>query len=225
VEDSKWERWSALGGILFVVLIVVSGFMPGTPPKTSDSAAKIARFFGDNGDAIRWAAFVGAVGTIGLFWFLGGVWRILRRAEDGNPRLTVVAVSGAVFAAAMGAVGSILLSAVAIAGVGGSGGASSTKFFYVLGTNLGVATAIGIAVFLGAFSAVILRTGVFPKVLGWLGALLALVAVVAAASVSSTRDELFNLGFVAFVGFALWVLVISIMMLRGAGAETETSAA
>ena len=225
MEDSKWERWSALGGILFVVLIVVSAFMPGTPPKPSDSAAKIAKFFGDNGDAIRWAALVGAVGTIGLFWFLGGVWRVLRRAEGGDPRLTVVAVAGAIFAAVMGAVGSITLSAVGIAGVSGSGGASGTKFFFVLATNLGVGTAIGIAVFLGAFSAVILHTGVFPKVLGWFGALLALVAVAATASVSSTRDVFVVLGFVAFLGFGLWVLIISVMMLRGTGAEAPAASA
>jgi Domain of unknown function (DUF4386) len=225
VEDSKWERWSALGGILFIVLIIVSAFMPGTPPKTSDSAAKIARFFNDNGDAIRWAAFVGAVGTIGLFWFLGGVWRVLRRAEGGDPRLTVVAVAGAIFAAVMGAVGSITLSAIGIAGVVGSGGASGTKFFYVLSTNLGLGTVIGIAVFLTAFSVVILRTGVFPKLLGWFGVLIAVVAVVSAAAVSSTRDVFFNLSFVAFIGFALWLLIISVMMLRGTGAASETSAA
>jgi len=29
MDDSKWERWSALGGILFVVLILVGGVSPG----------------------------------------------------------------------------------------------------------------------------------------------------------------------------------------------------
>ena len=225
MEDSKWERWSALGGILFIVLIVVSAFMPGTPPKTSDSAAKIAKFFGDNGDAIRWASFVGAVGTIGLFWFLGGVWRVLRRAEGGNPRLTVVAVAGAIFASVMGAVGSITLSAVAIAGVSGSGGASGTKFFYVLATNLGLAVVIGTAVFLAAFSVVILRTGIFPKLLGWFGALIAVVSVVSGGAVSSTRDVFFNLSFVGFAGFALWLLIISVMMFMGKGSAAPAASA
>jgi hypothetical protein len=223
VEDSKWERWSALGGILFVVLILISAFMPGSPPKTSDSPAKIAKFVADNRDAIRWAAFVGALGTIALFWFLGAVWRILRRAEGGTPRLAVVAVAGAVFAASMAAVAAIILSTLGIAGVAGSGGASTTKFFYVLSTNIGVATALGIAVFLGAFCALILRTGVFPKVLGWFGALIALVAVVATASASSTDDTLFALTFVTFLGFSLWVVIISVLMLRGAGAEPSTA--
>jgi hypothetical protein len=225
MNDSKWERWSALGGILFVILVVTSAFMPGTPPKTSDSAAKIANFISDNNDAIRWSGFVGALGTIAMFWFLGAVWRVLRRAEGGNPRLTVVAVLGAGFALVMGAVGGILLSAIGIAGVNGSGGALNTKFLYVLSANLAVATALGIAVFVSAFSIVIVRTGVFPRALGWIGGLIALVAVVAVASVSSTRDVFFVLGFVAFLSFALWLLIISVMMLRGTGSEPATSAA
>ena len=175
---------------MFVVLVTVSAFMAGTPPNTSDSPAKIAKYIADNRDAIRWAAFVGAIGTIALFWFLGAVWRILRRAEGGAPRLAVVAVTGAVFAASMAGVAAIILSTLGIVGVAGSGGAAGTKFFYLLSVNIGVGTALGIAVFLGAFSAVILRTGVFPKALGWFGALIALDAVVATAgSVLDQRHD------------------------------------
>jgi len=223
VNDNRWERWSALGGIVFVVLITVQALMAGSPPNTSDSAAKIAKFVADNRDAIRWATFVGAVGTIALFWFLGAVWRILRRAEGGTPRLAVVAVIGAVFAASMAGVSAIILSTLGIVGVAGSGGTAGTKFFYLLSVNIGLGTALGIAVFLGAFCAVILRTGVFPKVLGWVGALIALDAVVATAGASSTNDTIAALGLVAYLGFSLWVLIVSVLMLRGAGAEPSTT--
>jgi hypothetical protein len=219
MEDSKWERWSALGGILFVILILVSAFIPGSPPKTSDSTAKIAKFIADKPDEVRWAGYIGAIATFGLFWFLGAVWRILRRAEGGNPRLTVVAVAGALFATVMGALGGIVLGVLGIVGVTGSGGQAGTRFFYILATNLGVATVFGIAVFLTAFSVVILRTGVFPTLLGWFGLLIAVVAVPAGAVVASTRDVFFVLSFVAFIGFAVWMLIISVMILRGAGAE------
>ena len=62
MDDSKWERWGALGGILFVIMVLVSVFLPGSPPKTSDSAAKIVKFFADNGDEIRWAAYIAVSG-------------------------------------------------------------------------------------------------------------------------------------------------------------------
>ena len=73
-------------GILFVVLVAVSAFLPGSPPKTSDSAAKIFKFVGDNGDELRWAAYIGGLAVIPLFWWLGSVWRLMRRGEGGSPR-------------------------------------------------------------------------------------------------------------------------------------------
>jgi hypothetical protein len=45
MDESKWERYAALGGIWFVVLSVISAFLPGTPPKTDDSLVKIANYF------------------------------------------------------------------------------------------------------------------------------------------------------------------------------------
>jgi hypothetical protein len=136
-----------------------------------------------------------------------------------------MAVVGATFAAAMAAIGGITLSAVGIVGVNGAGGKTATRFFYIMATNIGAGTVVGIAVFVAAFSAVILRTGVFPKFLGWVGALIALVAVLAAASTASTRDEYAVLGFIAFVAFMVWLLVVSIMIVRGTGSEPAVSQA
>ena len=65
MDDSKWERWSALGGVLFVIMILVGAFLPGSPPKTSDSASKIAKFIADKPDELRWAGFIGALATRG----------------------------------------------------------------------------------------------------------------------------------------------------------------
>jgi len=225
VDDSKWERWSALGGIIFVILILVGGFLPGTPVKTSDPASKIAKFVTDKGDEIRWAGYIGALGGVAFFWFLGAVWRVLRRAEGGDPRLTVVAVAGAIFASVMAAIGGVTLSVLGITGVAGAGGVNTTRFIYIASTNLAVGTVFGMAVFVAAFSAVILRTGVFPKFLGWFGALIALVALASGGIVASTRDVFFGLSFAAFIAFSLWLLIISVMMLRGTGAEAPAASA
>ena len=56
MDDRNWERWGTLGGILFVVLVAITALLPGYPPKTGDSARKIAGFITDNGDEIRWAS-------------------------------------------------------------------------------------------------------------------------------------------------------------------------
>ena len=213
MDDSKWERWSALGGIIFAVLIAVCGFLPGSPPKTSDSAAKIVKFITDKGDELRYAAYLGGVAIVALFWWLGGVWRLMRAHEGSSPRLAVVATSGAIFAAVCATLGGVILGMMPIVGVQALG-PQGTRVFYVMATNIAITTVFGIAVFVGAFSALIIRTRMLPSALGWIGALLALVAVAGGGVVASTRDVFFVLSAITFIGFILWVIVVSAMMLR-----------
>lgn len=214
MDDSKWERWGNLGGILFVVLLVVTIVLGGSPPKTSDSAAKIAKYFVDHGDEIRWAGFIGALASVALFFWMGSVWRLLRRAEGGIPRLAVVALAGVVFGSVTGVASGLVANAVALRGVVGSGGASGTKFFYTLSWVFNAASGVGIAVFISAFSITILRSGILPKVLGWFGELVALVLLVGSASMASETDALGVVLLVGLTGALIFVLAASILMLR-----------
>ena len=101
MDDAKWERWAGLGGILFVILVLVSAFLPGNPPMQTDSTAKIARYFNQHRDDIRWAAYIGSVAAVPFLWWLGSVWARLRRSEGATPRLAVVAVAGGIFGTVM----------------------------------------------------------------------------------------------------------------------------
>ena len=98
-EGDSWKRpsgsvRSAFGGLGFVVLAIVISVLPGSLPKPSDSQAKIAKFLYDNSKELRWSASIGAAALVLLFWWVGAVWRMLRRAEGGTPRLAVVALAG-----------------------------------------------------------------------------------------------------------------------------------
>src|SRR5690242_13527635 len=146
MDDRNWERWGALGGILFVVLVAITAILPGYPPKTGDSARKIAEFIGDNGNKIRWAAFFGGLADIALFWWLGSVWRLMRRGEGGSPRLTVTAFAGAVFAAVMATIGAVCLAVIPVIGTHTFGGAQ-IRYFYILSSILALSTMFGRAVF------------------------------------------------------------------------------
>jgi hypothetical protein len=64
-----------------------------------------------------------------------------------------------------------------------------------------------------------------PKLLGWFGALVALLAVVGSAIAVSTRDAFFTVSFVSFLAFAIWLLIVSVLMLRGPKAPAEAAAA
>jgi hypothetical protein len=220
MNDRKWERWGALGGVLFVVLAAISAFLPGSPPMTSDSAKKISDFFVDHGDEVRWAGYIGALAVIPFFWWLGSVWRMLRRAEGGSPRLTVMATTSAAFATVLAVIGGVILSAVPIIGIRALG-LSGARTFYVISTNLAVATLFGVATFLLAFSVVIIRTAVLPRIMGWLGVLIAIVGMVGAASVATDRSAIFDIAFGSFLASMLWILVVSILMFVRAGSAVE----
>jgi hypothetical protein len=213
MDDAKWERAGNLGGILFVVLVVITIVLGGSPPKTSDSGAKIAKYFVDHGDDIRWAGIIGALATVPLFFWLGSVWRLVRRAEGGVPRLAVVGLAGIVFGSALGVVSGLVSNTMALRPFG-PGSAAGYKFFYTLSWTFTAASAIGIALFISAFSIAIIRTGVLPKVVGWFGELVALVLLVGSVSLASDNDTLFVLTFVGLTGALIFVLAASILMLR-----------
>ena len=145
MDDSKWERWGALGGILFVILVLASAFLPGSPPKTSDPTSDMAKFILDKSDEIRIAGYLGAVAAVPFFWFLASLWRLLRRGEGGTPRLTVMAALGGGFAAVVGAIGGIVLAVLPL--VRSSLTAGLLRTLYILATSLAFTALFGIAAF------------------------------------------------------------------------------
>jgi hypothetical protein len=223
MDDRNRERWGALGGLLFVVLVAVTALLPGYPPKTGDSARTITDFISDNGDEIRWAATTGGLAVIALFWWLGSVWRVMRRGEGGSPRLAVTAFAGAIFAAAMATIGAVSLSVIPVIGTHTFAN-SQIRYFYILSTNIAVATLFGAAVFVGAFSLVIIRSRVLPPIVGWLGLIVAVLGVLGGPVVSSTRDTFFYISFVGFIAFLAWVVLVSILMFVGGRGTSEVDA-
>ena len=213
MDERGSERSLALAGIVGVVLLVVSALIQGNLPKPADPVGKIAEFLVDKGDQIRWAGFIGALGSIVLLGWLGAVWRLMRRAEGGEPMFAVAATGGAVFALAMVNVSAVLLSVMAIVGPQALG-ASDTRTLYLLTNSLISAGAMGLALFTGAFATVIVQSRALPRALGWIGALIALVFLAAGGGIASTRDVFFYLGFGGFLAFSLWTLVVSVLMYR-----------
>lgn len=215
----KWERYGALAGIVAVALIVASVVTAGTPPKSSDSAAKILKYFRDNQSEIKVSAFLGVLVTLPIFWWAGHLWAKLRRAERGRPRLTVVAVLGLAFAAASQLVAGAITATVALDLKNVP--PTEAKFFYTLSLGLGAAGAMGLAVLVLATSVIALRTKVFPAWVGWPGIILFLLLVVSSAAIASTSDALATLGLVSILLWALWVIVVSVLMFRAAEPEPE----
>ena len=214
MDDSRWERWGALGGIVFAILTVAAALLPGSPPNTSDSTADMVKFVVDKGDEIRIAGYLGAIAVLPFFWFLGSLWRLLRRDEGGAPRLAVMAALGGVFAAVVAALGGIMLALLVL--VRSSLTPGLLRTLYVLASNVAFTALFGIAALVLSASVVFLRSRTMPVWLGALGVLAGLVALVGGGVTVSTNDTLFAFGIIGFLLATLWVVILSILMLRHA---------
>ena len=53
MENSRWERYGALGGVVFVVLDVIVAVLGGEPPAMDAGQAEIAGYFADKGPALE----------------------------------------------------------------------------------------------------------------------------------------------------------------------------
>ena len=214
MDDSKWERWGALGGILFVILVVAGALLPGSPPMPSDSTADMVKFIADKGDQVRIAGYLGAVAIVPFFWFIASLWRLLRRDEGGAPRLAVAAALGGAFAATVGAVGGIVLALLPM--VRSSLTPGLLRILYILSTNVAYLSLFGIATLVLSASVIFIRSRGMPVWLGYFGILVALLALIGGGATVSANDTLFNIGVVAFLLSSLWIVILSVCMLRSA---------
>jgi hypothetical protein len=209
-DDTRWERWGAIGGFLYVIGIMLLFFWAGEPPENA-TTEQLLQFYQDNEVAVTWGAYiVVTVGGLGLLWFLGSLRSALRRAEGGTGRLSAIAM-------AAGAGSVILLlgaSGVFVSAAFSAVDPGNVNFQFDLSTHEMV-VGVGFGLFLyhlvlagalvAATSVLSIRTAVFPKWLGWVGTALALALVIPVAS------------FFALFVFWAWVVVIAVFLLRGGG--------
>jgi hypothetical protein len=207
MDDSTWERYAALGGIWFVVLSVISAFLPGAPPSASDSVVKIAKYFSDHSGAIEVATLLAGLGIPGLLWWFGSVWRLMADAEGGRPRMAVVALAGLATAAALALASGAISSTVALRHVDVGGAA---KFFYVLTVVMIAMAGFGLVAHIAAVTSLSYRKKIFApwiNIIGWIAALLFLIGTI---GVASDASAFVVIGLAAFLVWSLWIVVISL---------------
>jgi hypothetical protein len=220
MNESKWERYAALGGIWFVVLTVISTFLPGAPPSTDDSVEKIAKYYSDHAGGIQAAQLLGGLGLIGLLWWFGSLWRLMVKAENGRPRMAVVALGGLALGAALALASGAINSTVALQHVQVGNGA---KFFYILSLVLISSAGFGVVAHLAAVTSLSYRTNLFPpwiNIIGWIAALLFLVGTIGSASDAAAYGFT---GLFGFLAWCVWIVVVSLNMWNRTEAETNVA--
>lgn len=205
MDETKYQKWGAIAGIEFVVLVLIGAFIGGTPPKLTDSAEKITKYYSDNQDALKVGNILAGLSLIAFLWFLGTLFQRLRAAEGGTGRVAGIALTGGVVVTAIAAVGyAINAFGVVYPGQGDGSFRISTIVFGYLGFPAA-------ALVLGT-SIVVMRTKVLPAWVAWLGGINAILWIVGGVVVASTEDAWGYIGFAAFLSLALWIVVVSVLL-------------
>ena len=220
MEDSSWERYGLAAGIVFVVLVVIAALIGGSPPKPSDSVAKVFSFFRDNQDALKVGSYLNGLAAVAFLWFLGSLWAQMRRAEGTASRVSVVALIGGIGALGMAFVANSVSAYLALY-VGTLG--ATTKSLYLLAVVFLAFSSFFVAVFTSATSVTILRYGFVERWMGWAGEVIAALWLIAGFGVADDNTTIFTVGFVAFLLWAIWLLVLSVLLLTRESAAAATS--
>jgi hypothetical protein len=220
VDDTSWERYGLAAGIAFVVLVVIAALIGGSPPKPTDSAGKVFSFFRDNQDALKVGSYLNGLAAVAFLWFLGSLWARMRGAEGTASRVSVIALIGGIGALGLAFVGNAINAYLALY-VGQLGrGAQGT---YLLEVVFLAFSSFFLAVFTSATSVTILRYGFVERWMGWAGEVIAALWLVAGIGVADDNATIFTVGFIAFLLWAIWLLVLSVLLLTREAPAAATS--
>jgi hypothetical protein len=203
---SKIERWAPIGGIVFVVLMVVGSIFVIDVPSADASEQEITDYLADSDNQMRniIGVYMWVVGALVFLWFLMRLRSDIRRAEGGTGTLSTLTFGAGVVFAAVWMVSASVLGSVAYAVELRDAPVEDIDLVRVLLPMGGLILLLGGGfagvLLLLAVSTAILTKGVYPKWLGWLGIIAAIVL-------------LFDVVYGTIFPFWTWVIIASIVML------------
>jgi hypothetical protein len=208
---SALQRWSLLGGAVYVVLFIVGTILAfGGQPDTSGSPAKVRAYWSSSShrDRVNIGWLLVGIGVLFFIWFVAALRQRIRDADTGFLS-TVVLLGGAVYATTTMAAFSINAGLKTM---------SDDTFQHTVYPELiHAADDVSWVVHAGGsvgIASLIIATSIASMRLGRVGRGLGIVSIVAGV---------ITLGAIAFFPafvIAAWILITSIVMFVRSGAET-----
>lgn len=232
IKDPRWERVAAATGVVFAILAFVAFIIEPNPASPGDSSEEILSFFTENDTTVFWQGLLFGAAGVFFAWFMGTLAAAIRRAE-GDPagRIPAILVIGTAVGLSL-YFGGVLAWVSAAAGTDEGLEAGAARALFEVGVAAFTFADFAAIVILLAASLGILRTGLVPAWLGWIG-LLAVVAFIidvisrifADDGFFSSDPGTFTWGTIAFLAFLAWILLVSALLtqrVRAARAVTPT---
>ena len=211
---NKWsvERWAASTGIGFAILLLVGGFLPGSPKKWNASAADIQSYLQGKHKEILIGGILFGVGYVLFLWFLASFAGYFRDAGQG--RLATVMYGAGVAAVTIGAIGDGLN--VAFARLTYTADANTVRTLYGMTSFLygrlpWVFAALALATWLA-----VKRSKAMPDWYAWLSLVGAVLFVLGGLSLKTHGffSPSGGMSFVAFVAVILWIAISSFGLVK-----------
>ncbi|MPZ38513.1 MAG: hypothetical protein GEU95_10660 [Rhizobiales bacterium] len=208
MSDTNVLRVAGLSGILFLILFIPSYLTaPDSPIATSSGQEMLDYFRSRQGEILTFNGIMLIFASFFFLWFLGGLYEMARRAEDGGFGFAPVVLGGGLLFIALmlaGAVAEIAHAATQARFQNfredeqiGFLSLAMSGWFYRFAF-------VGIAAMIAATSAGGLRAKLVPAWLAWVGFAVAIVAL------------LRYFGPLGGWLFMSWMLAVSILMIIGA---------
>ena len=223
---SKWstERWAASTGVAFAVLLIVSGFLPGSPKKWNASATDIQMCLQGKHREIVISMILSGLAIVAVLWFLGSFAGMFRNAGQG--RLATVMYGAGVATAGIAAVGDgIQLGVMKVTSIA-TADPNTVAAIYGVGTWIYARifwpmAALALATWLASK-----RSQAMPDWYAWLSLLGGVVFIVSGVSLKNTGffSITGGMGVIGFISIAVWIGISSLLLVQRVGSEAPSAA-
>jgi len=220
---SRWERLTFIGGIIAAALYlagvaIFAAFVIPYMPPIGAPATEVAPFYAEQsrGFAYKFVSYMGQAELPFLALFFGGLFGVLRRVEGGSG-----ALAAGIFAA--GIANAIILPIIIVVenhvmlGLAAAGGDPLTvRAFDGMGPVSFGLSGFAQALIVVGTAALLRSVQLTPRWLEWLASIVAVVSLI--GTLTLMWGGMFPVAALATMLFRVWMLALSIALLRGAPA-------
>ena len=205
---TRLARWAGLGGIVYVVAVIIGVLLIKGSPNSDADPAKVIAYWSDSGHRnrlfIAWIVFM--LGLFALLWFIASLRAAVASFDDTGMLAQLALMGGAIYVALAGAAIS-LNAAVTTMSDDTYKHTVYPELIHAAGDAFWVIHAagfVGMSAMMIAAAVAALRAKVVRPWLGWLGVAVGVVAIAGIVGIPQL-----------LVG--VWLIVVSIALFRAPG--------